>query len=405
MMRTGVNLVKNLKFIFLLCTFLLGIRAEAESVFGQGGQWNLDFAANALSEFNALETDAEWATTLQNLPDNTWVKANPRGIPALPDRFRSEVPMVYMPQFKAMFFTAGDGEEFGSYNSDSWVYSLSANTWVQMWPNYIKNSPRNLEPYPQDRPAGRCSLGLGFDTDRGKLVLRGGANSGSQGLYTWEYDFATNAWERTAPQNNGYSRAEDNNLGFIPGFGAVEVGGNRNTPTGGTETWVYLSDTSGWEKINTNGAPPGANNSRLVWAAKQQRLIFFTASEQLWAFDPATSTWENISPTSGPSPGQFGRQGMAYDLANDVVIMYGNDSTGLLIPGPWVYSFQTRTWTDTNPEFRPADGGFGRQQSQHMAYDIEHNVVVITGNGRGTWVYRYKNAGSSIDLIFSNNFE
>jgi len=35
-------------------------------------------------------------------------------------------------------------------NSDSWAYSVRANTWVQMWPNYIKNSERNLESYPTD---------------------------------------------------------------------------------------------------------------------------------------------------------------------------------------------------------------------------------------------------------------
>jgi len=385
----------NIKFLLVFFLSLVCLKTSlAASVFGQGPEWNAEFAANALTEFNALMPDPEWVTALEKLPDNTWMKASPTGIPALASRFRSEVPMVYMPQFKAMFYTAGDGEEFGSYNSDSWVYSLSANTWVQMWPNYIKNSALNLEEYPQDRPAGRCSFGLGFDTDRGKLVLRGGANTGSQGLYTWEYDFAINAWERTAPQNNGYSRAEDNNLGFIPGFGVVEVGGDRNTPTGESETWVYRSDISGWEKITTNGAPPGAHNSRLVWAAKQQRLIFWADFSQLWAFDPATSTWENISPTSGPSPAGFYRHGMAYDLANDVIIMYGNNSAGSLITGPWVYSFVSRTWKNMNPEFRPADGGFGKQQSQQMAYDIEHNVVVVTGNGRGTWVYRYKKANS-----------
>ncbi len=370
-------------------TYTYWLKVEAESVFGQGTDWNAQFAANALTEFNALKVDPSWVAKLKDLPDNTWLQANSKGIPALPSRNRAEVPMVYMPKFKAMFYTCGDHEEFGSYNSDSWVYSVSANTWVQMWPNYMKNSPLNQEPYPTDRPAGRCSFGLSFDTDRAKLVLRGGANAGSKGLFTWEYDPATNKWQKTAPQNAGYNRIEDNNLGFIPGFGTVEVGGDRGTLK--SETWVYRPNASNWEKIKTNGAPPGTHNSRLVWASRQKRLIFWAGTTQLWTFDPATSTWENISPTSGPNPSGFYRHGMAYDLANDVVIMYGSkNESGTLSMGPWVYSFQTETWKDMNPDFRPPNGSGPESQSLQMAYDTEHNVVIITGNRRGTWVYRYK---------------
>jgi len=67
-------------------------------------------------------------------------------------------------------------------------------------------------------------MGLSFDTDRNKLVMHGGANTGSQGLVTWEYDPAINKWKQVAPKNAGYQRIEDNNLGFIPGFGTVELG-------------------------------------------------------------------------------------------------------------------------------------------------------------------------------------
>ena len=318
--------------ILLLCACIFCPKVEAASVFGQGGQWNEDFADKALSDFNALETDSAWVAQLRDLPDNTWIQANPSGIPALASNQRAEVPMVYMPEYKAMFYTAGDHEVGGSYNSDSWAYSINANTWVQMQPNYIKNSPLNQEPYPTDRPAGRCSFGLSYDTDRGKLVLRGGANTGSGGLITWEYDFSINRWETTAPKTSGYQRAEDNNLGFIPGFGTIEVGGSNFKNTLAAETWVYRpaansGEESSWEKIATNGAPPGAHNSQLVWASEQERLIYWgraktldgSRDSELWAFDPATSTWEDISPTSGPSPDGFYRNGLVYDSTSNVI--------------------------------------------------------------------------------------
>jgi len=149
-----MNKKTSLAFV-LLCSFAFALRGEVEaaSVFGRGSAWNAKFAANALKKFNALKADPSWVAKMKSLPDNTWLKANPKGIPALPAKGRAEVPMVYMPKFRAFFYTCGDHEEFGSYNSDSWAYSASANTWVQMWPNYIKNSDRNLESYPTDLPA------------------------------------------------------------------------------------------------------------------------------------------------------------------------------------------------------------------------------------------------------------
>jgi hypothetical protein len=184
---------------------------------------------------------------------------------------------------------------------------------------------------------------------------------------------------------------EGNCLGYAPGFGVVEVGKeDPKSPT--TCTWVFRAQTQKWEPLATKGGPPGAICSRMVWASGPQRLIL-SAYGTLWAFDPKTLTWENISPKSGPSPGGSYRQGIAYDSANNVVIMYGfkdwKDNFG-----PWVYSFESKTWTVMKTLNGPKEMNSGTEGGQVMMmdYDSEYNVVVIACNNRGSWVYRYKQA-------------
>jgi RNA polymerase sigma factor (sigma-70 family) len=366
--------------------------AHKGQVFGEGAAWDKQFAAEALQIFKDLKPDPAWVATLKALPDNTWLKCNPGGDHGDGPGGRSETPMVYMPDFHACIFHGGDGDP--GFSSDTWIYHLGANRWVQMQPNFVKCGEAaqfNKGPWPGDRrPATRCSFGVAYDRDNQRFVVRGGSNNdGLVARITWEYDPATNRWEKTAPFTAGLERYEDNCLGFVPGFGVVEVGHGS--------TWVYRDRS--WRTVATQppGAPPGAANSKLVWASKQNQLIYWVGGwadganrGSLWAFDPKALAWTDISPKEGPNPTGFYRQGMDYDSANDVVIMYGTkDESGKMSQGPWVYSFEQKTWTDMKPAYGPPKGS---GQCLMTAYDPEYNVLTIACNGRGAWVYRYKQA-------------
>ncbi len=354
-------------------------------VFGEGDSWDKQYAREALEIFKSLKPDPAWTARLEALPNNTWLKCSPKG-EQKPEGGRAEVPMIYLPDINACLFTCGCNEP--GYSSDTWLYKTGANQWVQMWPNWIKGSRAkhlNKGPYPKDRPAGRCSLGLAYDIDRKKVVLHGGANTGRGGLITWEYDPFTNDWDSVAPREAGFQRAEDNCLGFAPGFGVVEIGGDRRIAE--APTWVYRPSRARWEGISTQGSPPGGHNSRMVWASKQKRLVYWSyRTDQLWTFDPESSVWEDISPKQGPKPVGFYRQGMAYDSANDVVLMYGSKSENNNSQGPWVFSFETGLWKDMNPQ----GGRSSKGQQMLVCYDSEYNVMVLKGSD--TWVYRYKQA-------------
>jgi hypothetical protein len=122
-------------------------------VFGEGPEWDKQFAREALQIFNDLKPDPAWVEKLKALPDNAWLKCSPAGDHADGPGWRSETPMVYMPDFHACLFASGCGDP--GYSSDTWLYKTGANQWVQMWPNFIKGSADkelNKEPGPRDRP-------------------------------------------------------------------------------------------------------------------------------------------------------------------------------------------------------------------------------------------------------------
>ena len=345
-------------------------------VFGKGGEWDKQYAREALQIFKDLKPDPAWEARLKALPDNTWMPCKPVG-PQVREDGHGEVPMAYIPQVRACFIANGCGNP--GYSSDTWLYKTGANRWVQMWPNWIKGTKAarlNRGPYPTDRPAGRCSLGIAYDAGRGKLVLHGGANAGLNGRITWEYAPLVNRWEKVAPANSGHPRHEDNCLGFAPGFGALEIGGNRKTAR--AATWLY-DPKKKWRKLTTRGSPPGGNNCRLVWASRPKRAVYF-AQGQLWTFDPKALTWKNITPEKGPRPVARERHGIAYDSANDVIVVNGGvRKTGNL----WAYSFKDKNWSEMKPPKAPDSWG-------SFCYDPEYNVFVAAHPF--TWVYRYKRA-------------
>ncbi|MEX0703385.1 MAG: hypothetical protein WD069_14920 [Planctomycetales bacterium] len=372
-----------------LCLRVAMPRAVAEpgrSVFGEGADWDAEFAARQLEKFRAIRPDPQVLAKIEALGDDSWLALDRAGDEA-PEGGRGEVPLVYMPDFKACAFICGCTDP--GYSSDTWFYVPAANRWVQMWPNWIKGGRAkelNRGPYPTDRPAGRCSLGLAYDSDHKLLVNHGGANAGDFGLQTFELDVANNRWTKTTGLGDPHPKAGgDNCMGFAPGFGVVQVvRGGRMRSEGSvrmydaSETWLYRSDADRWERLDVKNPPPGAHNVNLVWNSRDKRLVHHTGAE-IWAFDPAALAWEDLTPEKKGPPRY--RHGNAYDPLNNVLITYGGKEEHSM----WVFDFATRAWSEMkSPDMPPRAG-----QKTMMCFDTDLNVCVMK-HGPRILMYRYK---------------
>jgi hypothetical protein len=86
-------------------------------------------------------------------------------------------------------------------------------------------------------------------------------------------------------------------------FSGVGVFGERFTPTFYEDTWAYDPVANEWEDLTDLDAPHpiGRTTYGMIWDEMSRRVMLFagdslsgTDDDRLWAFDPATVSWEDL---------------------------------------------------------------------------------------------------------------
>jgi hypothetical protein len=223
----------------------------------------------------------------------------------------------------------------------------------------------------------------------------------------WTYDSASGSW-----QLMGEMAPKDTLISFGFDEESRRVVGLNNLPR---KTWAYDLETGAWEEQQPSEQPSedpplgrrfGAGMS---YDAESDRLIFFGggAPEKLfsdtWAYDYNTDTWEEMLPSSSPSPRAMFQ--MAYDSESDRVILWG----GFMEPEVedvlmWAYDYNSNTWE----AFENADGPQQHWERGSMVYIPElDQMLVFTGMreyedvlvGPETWYYDYNtNSWTKIEI-------
>lgn len=155
------------------------------------------------------------------------------------------------------------------------------------------------------------------------------------------------------------------------------------------QTWTYDPRKNRWSQISTRGTPPPYTiEGTLEYDSRRNVLYFFGGNYEpnltLWRFDIAKQRWSQLKPAgSGPDGNASNGPGMAYDSANDVLLIY---YAGTI----WAYHPEQDRWETRRPEIRPGDNDyvFGR-----FRYDPVNKGAWLHGweNDRHTtWFYRYR---------------
>ncbi len=116
---------------------------------------------------------------------------------------------------------------------------------------------------------------------------------------------------------------------------------------------VYSQD---WSEItpSTGEIPPGRRNADAVYDAQGHRMIVFGGEtsagrvNDIWAFDFASNSWENLTPLSGVSPAPRRTPNMIYDNANHQVIMWSGLGTAFY-NDIWRFDISDNEWTAYDP--------------------------------------------------------
>jgi hypothetical protein len=219
-----------------------------------------------------------------------------------------------------------------------------------------------------------------YDTDRGRVILYGGADASSVTGDTWEWNSYRRSWQRLSVEGPGPRT--------FPAFAyherarhAVLFGGNRVLFGKPDDTNTFLSDTwiwrrGRWSRIDVSGPGPRAE-AAVAYDQHRARVVLFggyyrgpSGTVRLgdtWEWDG--TRWIQMA-GDGPSP----RNGaaMAYDARRQRVVLFGGSGA----------SRETWEWDGSRWLQRDAGEVEGRFNPA-MIFDRARGLVVRFGGWTG----------------------
>jgi hypothetical protein len=230
--------------------------------------------------------------------------------------------------------------------TDTWVYAGGA------WTNLSLNGP--AQPAPQFLAAAT------YDVDGGQLVLAGGSLLCPASSCAPSWTFNGERWAGVGAAAIGVgtgqgSMAYDAHDGYVVTFGGpTYTGFDQGTWRYSGGVWTNLTPSP----INATNSPSARTDASMAYDAADGYVVLFSGdgcplgSGQLcrdtWKF--ADGSWTNISaPTitvSNTPPGRNAAS-MAYDSADQYVVLFGGNSNSGLLRDTW--SFQAGNWTERTP--------------------------------------------------------
>lgn len=241
---------------------------------------------------------------------------------------------------------------------------------------------------------------IAFDSNRGVVVMHGGADPFSFFSETWEYDGTDWILTSTAgPYTEGAEMAYDSSAGKMILYGGLWPDGAGPKH----DTWEYDGASSSWTMTQGEFSVPNPFVIRLMALvydpALDRTILFggqinvaFSLSSKTWAYNEATNSWTQLLPTTSPSP----RRGMgfAYDSSRSKVLIHGGGAgffNGAPLGETWTYDSTANSWTE--------DVGANGPVSELciLAYDSLRETAVMFGGYSGnpsvftdeTWEYDF----------------
>jgi N-acetylneuraminic acid mutarotase len=131
------------------------------------------------------------------------------------------------------------------------------------------------------------------------------------------------------------------------------------------------------------------NGRVLLFGGEDWAPSISTKTNDTWAYDPETNSWEELRP-AGKLPSARADHAMAYDVANDRIILFGGYDGSSCLDDTWAYDPSTNAWT----ELEPAGDRPRAREGHSLVYDPTSGDLILFG-GRSwdwgelndTWVY------------------
>lgn len=225
--------------------------------------------------------------------------------------------------------------------------------WIMCFSSvFIEVSAVNSDP--NLTPAPRYGHKMIFDSLNDQLVLFGGSNYDQITLdsgITWVYSLSNSTWNYIYSSSSPSARINHGMI-YIPLTQEILLYGGISLPsyerTG--ETWIFDTSEMTWTEISLENSPPRVSDPSLYYDPELEKVILFggylpddSHSDQTWAFDPTTTTWEEI-PTPLHPRARYGHS-MVYDGSIQLGVLFGGRVSSIT-QETWTFNASAGAWQE-----------------------------------------------------------
>ena len=304
------------------------------------------------------------------------------GLTATRPETRSTHAMAYEPLSETTFLFGGSPHDCMSMLDETW--SFNGHVWRRI--------PTST------RPGGRRSAGLAFDDDNRELVMFGGcAPIGCNPVPTHHCEQSWGlaevwVWDGTDWRDVSNMQGQRSSPGLTQdGTGLISIAGDTNAgPTTTMLRWDALTRT--WADLPIAG-PSGRIGDSVAFDPISQEVLQFggrngaTPHSETWIWNG--TSWSQPSLTRPPPRSAHA---MAFDRGAGVAVLFGGYTT-TDFDDVWSFDFATRTWEDMTADVGP---GPPARRDHRLVYDASRGVGVLFGGEAGA--QNYKNDTWELDL-------
>lgn len=237
------------------------------------------------------------------------------------------------------------------------------------------------------------------------VYLFGGVKEDFQGFQNtffndlYRFDTGDNSWSIVTPSGTGPGpRAFAASAVHAPSQRMVIFGGSSFTPvyfpfTVFDDLWAYSPASNSWEQLGTSGPRPSGRTGSNIWIQGNTMYLFggmtqfFKFMNDLWSYDFRTDQWNELIP-SGAAGSPAGRHetSSANVIRRNQLLIYGGENINYStfefqqLNDTWQLNLRTLTWTELTPV--PLDN-ISSATFQAASAIVGGNLYIQGGNTTG----------------------
>ena len=120
------------------------------------------------------------------------------------------------------------------------------------------------------------------------------------------------------------------------------------------DLWISLAGNE-WAEVPSGAGPAARHGHNAVWDAERGRMVIFGGQsgaaffDDVWAFDPATSRWQQLAATGSVPAARYGAGGAFDPAAGGRMLVTHGFTTAGRFDDTWQFSLGGESWSEISP--------------------------------------------------------